>query len=134
MKTIYFLLIISTVLFTSSCASALHLQKDGDLRNAVNISTTYSNKDIKVYQKNKELKYKIIYDGSKNSSPFLVRRYFLKSAPNELTLEIEKEGIRNQVNISKIREKPNFWIQGLWFFIDIATGATRYYEDIAINE
>jgi hypothetical protein len=134
MKIIIVSIISCMLLLMTGCGTALRIHKDGDLKNAVNIATTPLNKDIKVFQNNKELSSKIVYDGADKSSPFMVRRYFLNSAPDELDLEIEKDGTRQKVSITKIKKKPNFWIQGLWFFIDYATGAMKYYDDVAIDE
>ncbi len=134
MKSINYILFLCILFLNTSCGTILRLQKDGDLKKAINISITNSNKDIKVFQNGKELKYKIVYDGSDKSSPFVVRRYYLDLAPNELQLEIENKNGRQKVNVSKTRDKANFWIQGLWIFIDYASGALNYYQDLAIEE
>lgn len=134
MKKIILILISAHFLF-SGCGTLFRLRMDGDLKKAVNVAISDANKDIKIYQNNLELPYKIVYNGAKKSSPFTVRRYFLSTKPESLSLEIEKNGKRQKVVIPMKTDKItvlDFYTFGLFVLVDAVTGSNKYYQDITI--
>lgn len=133
MKIIQTIIFLSIICMSSGCATFLRYKTEGTVGKVVNIQMALANKDIRVFQENLELSYKVLYDGSEKSSPFLVRQYKLVSAPDELVLEVEKNGSRQTIHVAKVKEKPHFWPQGFFFLVDYATKATHYYEDVAID-
>ncbi len=129
------LLALGALLFVSStgCVTAMKQHANGDFSQSVNVVTKHPPEGLTILINDKPADQSLVYDGSKNDSPFYVYRCKLASADEQVKVTMKtKEGQALTKVAGRQSESAcgSFAMGGLFVFIDVATGALRYYDDV----
>lgn len=135
MKHIHSIVIICALLgclSMSSCATMMRYKDTGDAKHGFNLATTDDQK-ITVKYNGKELKSKLIYDGSKSGSSYKVYKYYMPSMDKKAVVNITHGSEQKTVKLRRGRNKGWFWVEGLPVIVEQIAGKLYYYDDVDLS-